>query len=242
MNRPFLQPPLNFSELITHTIPVDQLIRNLFKHYTIQIGDNRYVFGEVEYYMYNENKHADPFVHRHPEQQRFGQLYFHRSTIASLNFTLKGVDITFGPKHDPDTVSGYECYGGLLIRALYNINTNEYIDGPSKVVDEMLRKQECVTVMELYDKDKVKNIQIIHNKSGTMNELYEHLRTTQSKFDGMLCTGPRIGLKKPKPSRMTFLETEYDVYLKTNYRFCAFKQMTKKEKRKLTNYMSLTSD
>lgn len=111
---------------------------------TLVIGAARFDIVEVEAYLWCEG-HTDPYVHRDPQQMNTcGEWYFHREKAAKIGFTLKGVDLTFG---EP----GKEA-GGLLIRAILDQATNEFIEGPSRVVDRILRGASVTSVVELKQK------------------------------------------------------------------------------------------
>jgi hypothetical protein len=78
---------------------------------------------EIEFYYWSTD-HADPFAHRHSVQTHLARWYFHRTGDAYRGGTYKGVDLTLA------TPQGV-------------------IDGPSLVVDYLLRTCGVRTVAEL---------------------------------------------------------------------------------------------
>ena len=95
-----------------------RMAAEIMNDWILQIEDTRYRITEIEFYLKNDT-HNDVYAHGHEIQKEVGKWYFHGS----------GVDITFG--------SG-SFYGGILIRAIYNLDTRKYIYGPIKVVTELL--------------------------------------------------------------------------------------------------------
>ncbi|CAG8622430.1 23102_t:CDS:1 [Cetraspora pellucida] len=88
---------------------------------------------EIEFYLRDEvNDHCDPFSHGHEHQLTCGEWYFHHvGRFGYRGGSRKGIDITFGSKNR-------NIYGGILIRAIRDDETNQVIEGPSLVVDKIL--------------------------------------------------------------------------------------------------------
>jgi hypothetical protein len=104
-------------------------------------ADHTYRLAEIEFYVYDEQLHRDTTVHRSAQQTNTcGEWYFHREKSAKIGFTLKGLDITIGRL-------GGGISGGILIRSI--MESGKIIEGPSKVVDEILRTNEVESVTEL---------------------------------------------------------------------------------------------
>lgn len=181
---------------------------------TLVIGAGRFDVIEIEAYLWCEG-HADPYVHRDPQQANTcGEWYFHREKAAKIGFTLKGLDLTFG---EP----GKEA-GGLLIRAVLDQTTNEFIEGPSKVVDRILRAASVTSVTELKQKttgpqafrsDAFDTTGILHIEPKNAAERDQALR---------IKAGPRVGLG------------EKDMhYRQAPYRFHARPEWAKKDKARI---------
>ena len=97
---------------------------DLLNKWVIKFGTYRYRICEIEFYLKSET-HNDAYTHGHPLQKEKGRWYFHPS----------GVDITFGSDGS---------YGGILIRALYNIDNGDYIYGPLNCVTELFSNIENI--------------------------------------------------------------------------------------------------
>jgi hypothetical protein len=107
------------------------------------------------------------------------QWYFHRAgkhpNSKYKGGTYKGLDLTFGNPNQ---------YGGILIRAIQSITDQRVIDGPSKVVDEILRLTGVNRIEEL-----VKNISLDVTVEDSL-----YLKTASSLSHLSICKGPRVGL------------------------------------------------
>lgn len=97
------------------------------------VGDARWRVTEVEGYV-SAPGHPDPFTHADDAQNSLGRWYFHRT-----GGSFKGVDLTFG---------GDGVRAGLLLRAAVT-DRGERVDGPSLLVDAMLRATGHGTVASL---------------------------------------------------------------------------------------------
>ncbi len=87
----------------------------------LNVGKNRYRITECEFYYLDRDEHEDPYVHGEPQQMTTGQLYYNRAG---------GLDITFGQEAHP-------TFGGILIRGIRNLETNEYINKITEIVSEV---------------------------------------------------------------------------------------------------------
>jgi len=93
---------------------------------------------EIEFY-YRGPGHEDPFTHGDPIQYNRGRWYFHKTAGNYRGGSYKGIDVTFG--EGPGR-------GGILFRGLENPD-GTIIDGPSLLVDYLLRLCNKATVAEL---------------------------------------------------------------------------------------------
>lgn len=96
----------------------ERIASEIMNDWILQIENSLFRITEIEFY-FKSDKHNDDYTHGHELQKKIGRWYFHGS----------GIDITFGNDN---------YYGGILIRAIYNLGTNKYIYGPIKVVTELL--------------------------------------------------------------------------------------------------------
>jgi hypothetical protein len=103
------------------------------------VANKAYQFLDIEFYFYNEKIHPDPYSHSfqyassvRKKQSVTGSWYFHRFTgIDKYTHTRRGLDLTYGDGKK-------ERYGGILIRAIKNLQDHRIISGPSKVVSEII--------------------------------------------------------------------------------------------------------
>eukprot|EP01126_Amoeba_proteus_P035839 TRINITY_DN3624_c0_g2_i2.p1 TRINITY_DN3624_c0_g2~~TRINITY_DN3624_c0_g2_i2.p1 ORF type:complete len:280 (+),score=36.02 TRINITY_DN3624_c0_g2_i2:100-939(+) len=99
----------------------------LMNSYVLQINGKPHRLAELEFYLKDEN-HPDIFTHCGELQLSCGQWYFHRVGKGYKGGSYKGLDITFSTRG----------YGGILIRAIMDLSSMEYVEGPSNVVDHIL--------------------------------------------------------------------------------------------------------
>lgn len=89
----------------------------LMNQMVLCVKDQRFRIAEIEFYVDSE-KHDDKYTHGHELQKNLGLWYFHGS----------GLDITCGNK---------DMFGGILIRAMENTVSNEYVYGPLNCVRQI---------------------------------------------------------------------------------------------------------
>ncbi|KAI8143791.1 hypothetical protein BJV82DRAFT_84790 [Fennellomyces sp. T-0311] len=107
--------------------------RSMMEDHDLVMGTKRYTLLEVEAYLTApKHGHADPYCHGHPRQKRAGYWFFHRAGMSDSfrGGSRKGVDITIGSN---------ESAGGMLIRAVLDQGDGRVIEGPSLLVDEILK-------------------------------------------------------------------------------------------------------
>jgi len=96
---------------------------------------------EVEFY-FMAPKHQDVFSHQHKDQKQCAKWYFHKAGEGD-NYkggTYKGLDIAFGnPK----------AFGGILIRTIQDLTTENFIEGPCMCVDHILKMNGSATILDL---------------------------------------------------------------------------------------------
>lgn len=98
------------------------LAYNLMNNLGIIVGRNAYRVIECEIY-YMDSAHPDPYVYCGNAQLTSGHLYLNKTG---------GLDITFGNPNAP-------AWGGILIRGMRNLDTNEYINKPAKITAEIFK-------------------------------------------------------------------------------------------------------
>lgn len=159
---------------------------------------------EIEFY-YHGKDHEDEYVHKNPDQAKYGVFYFHKyKTGTYKSGTYKGMDMTYG---DEDT------FFGVLIRSIYDIENDEMIEGPCRSVNK---------VLELYGLDKVSDFV---RDDGPLHTHYNQRKFYLIKGDlpqEIIYKGPRVGLSD-----------KYPEYKSKNYRFLIMKNKIKKQKKDL---------
>lgn len=176
----------------------------ILNNYVLTVKDTDFRLYEIEFYKYSKD-HADTYTHCHIDQKTYGKFYFHKLKSGTYKSgTFKGMDLTFGNN---------DCYYGILIRAMYNTKTKEYIEGPCKCVDALLSIFDFKNVSELM-KDKTDLI------SFDDTDIKFHHVPNLEKYD--VYHGPRIGLTNKYPD-----------YHTRNYRFVIFQDRIKKLKKSL---------
>lgn len=98
------------------------LVYNLMNNLCLVVGKNAYRITECEIY-YMDSTHPDPYVHCGNEQLTSGHLYLNNNG---------GLDITFGNANNP-------TWGGIFIRGIRNMETNEYINKPTEITAEVFK-------------------------------------------------------------------------------------------------------
>lgn len=100
------------------TADFERIADDLMNHWILRAGDGQYRLAEIEFY-FQSKEHSDVYLHGHPLQAEQERWYFHGS----------GLDLTIGTGN---------TQGGILIRALYDIQKEHYIYGPLNSVGELL--------------------------------------------------------------------------------------------------------
>jgi len=150
-----------------------------------------YQFYEIEFYL-NSSRHPDPFVHKDKQQLSNSEWYFHKAKANGENYkggTFKGLDFTFGAEGK---------YGGILIRAIYNLSENEVIEGPCNTVNHILKMTSAETIIDLVD--KMNNLKIFENN-------YLKIIPHKNKLSQEVYASRRVGLKEEKDPN--FARAEY---------------------------------
>lgn len=116
----------------------DTLAAHLLNATDFVVAGEVYRLSEVEAY-YHGPAHPDPFTHRDPVQREYGRWYFHRTGGEYRGGSFKGLDLTFG--------DGAATFG-VLVRSVVGPG-DVLIDGPSLLVDHLLRRTDTTSVAEL---------------------------------------------------------------------------------------------
>lgn len=119
------------ADFASHDAWFEAIATHLMNRCALRVGISCFRITECEVY-YHAPGHEDPYVHgaiyKDSGQQTIGHLYLNKAG---------GLDLTFG--HAP-------AYGGVLIRGIRNLETNEYTNQITGVVKELFRALGDITV------------------------------------------------------------------------------------------------
>lgn len=148
------------------------------------IKEYRFRIIEIEFYWHKEPEHPDPYVHCHSLQFKKNVFYFHPKAHP-----YAGLDIAVGN-------------GGILLRGIEDLSTGEITDGPSLLVNRILRELPTAKT-DFQGKNIFKNEDLFLDFTGDFRKEIFH--------------SPRIGLSEKEP-----------FYAKKLYRFLTEPRKTKK--------------
>ena len=152
-----------------------------------------FMICEVEMYL-KSSEHPDEYTHCADEQRTHGYIYFHKYKNGTYKSgTYKGMDITFGNGVD---------YFGVLVRAVVRLPDMVVIDGPCKVVNEILR---------IFDCDDVKQFVVGRHYPFNVYDINSPIQIVDVgtySLPPCIYSGPRIGLSD-----------KYLIYRDKKYRF-----------------------
>jgi len=181
---------------------IQQIAESLLNKYVMVVGDKEYRLAEIEFYIKND-KHNDKYTHCDANQKKYSKWYFHRYHGGGYKSgTYKGVDLTLGNN---------VTYFGILIRSIYDTDTDTMIEGPCRTVNKILELNGCTDVKE-YMTDKSDPLSARSKKNF-------HLKRKTYLDIEPVHTGPRIGLSD-----------KYPEWKDVNYRFLIKKEYIKKGK------------
>jgi hypothetical protein len=153
----------------------------LLNRSTLVVGGEPHRLTEVELY-YHGPDHADDFAHKNPLQREIGLWYFHRFGEEYRSGTYKGLDVTFGRDG---------AYGGILIRGAARSSAPfDFIDGPSLLVDHVLRLTDSATIRDLVGKF---DLRVDAPEAGGSSPLFMSVDDGPGR-GAKLFASPRVGL------------------------------------------------
>ena len=126
----------------------DRIAKVLLNHTELITRENTYRIREIEFYYYSDI-HTDFYCHKNERQLTNQKFYFHRFKDYEKYERLKqkGIDITVG--------NGESIFGGILIRAIENVKTNEIITGIGNLTNQIISDiNGTFSILELYKSDK----------------------------------------------------------------------------------------
>jgi hypothetical protein len=202
-----------------HSI-MDKMADYLLNNCILVINNNNYRLAELEFYL-KDADHDDIFIHGDENQHIPYRWYFHKQFGGNYKSgTYKGLDITFGYNDDEVQINN-DVYGGILIRSIVNMTTNEIIEGPCKVVNKILELNNVNSIDEFVisnleyenqDRDDILKIDC--------NNLHLEINNDLDNLEVISC--PRVGLTL---KRINELRQEY---IMKNYRYIIYPKLIKK--------------
>lgn len=174
----------------------DRIAKVLLNQTELITKGNSYRIREIEFYYHSAN-HTDYYCHRNGRQLKNNRLYFHRFKDPEKYVRLKqkGIDITIG--------NGETIYGGVLIRAIENIKTNEIFTGIGKLTNQIINDiGGTFAIQDVYTSDKsiFDSLAHIYLKSVSNNKLIIFKKHRQG-----------LNLKK-EDSGSFFLDSKYNYF------------------------------
>lgn len=133
---------LNISNNVDHATQFQAIAKRLLNEYLICTLKAKYRLAEIEFYYINDPTspeeenipHTDYFTHAVFNQGKTGYWYLHTRGERLRQGTRKGIDLTIGNKEKG-------AFGGILFRAMQNIDdTNDYVYGPSLLIDRFIKE------------------------------------------------------------------------------------------------------
>ncbi len=164
-----------------------RIANELMNYWILQINNAKYRIAEIEFY-YQSKSHDDKYTHGHILQLEPGNWYFHGS----------GLDLTIGAEN---------ISGGILIRAIWNLESKIYTYGPLNSVTELFS-----------------NLSNVYNRDFTFGLTEDTGKTIEIETP---ISAPRIGLNPKTAPHM------YDKC----YRFLVMPKQKHAEKTKIAEAM-----
>lgn len=185
----------------------ENILNNTVLVVTSENAAQTFRIAEIEFYL-KDGTHNDPFIHGDEHQTTPGKWYFHRQNGGKYKSgSYKGLDITFGYSNP-----GSKCYGGILIRSICGINSENIIEGPCLVVNNILKCAGCETIYDLVDNTDTIGVDHDTLKLVVCNDLPKR----------SICRGPRVGLTLKQYSK------EKEGFIMNNYRYTTYIRQLRK--------------
>ena len=113
----------------------------------LRVKSKTFRICEIEFY-YCGRGHEDNYTHCSDEQKMNCKFYFHKyDTGTYKSGTYKGLDITLSPDG--------KTYFGILIRSIFDMEKNVFMEGPCRSVNLMLEQFGCKEVAPFVENKKL---------------------------------------------------------------------------------------
>ncbi|KAG5642966.1 hypothetical protein DXG03_001814 [Asterophora parasitica] len=251
-----LQHALDFTALDSHSSISERfdLVGSTILHdfeLVVRVDEVETAFEilELEFYLWKDGCHEDPFTHGNEEQRVSGRWSFHRSPRRSADShrsatsatgyrggSRKGLDLTIGgpapPTSSPyfsqgattnssDQPSAIGIRGGALLRSLQRVSdSKQVISGPSLIVDEILRLSSAPSISSLVEQTWSNNISAFAcSRNGTSLFLRPKATASSVSTPPTVYRSPRIGLDLSHPGTTASPTHPRVVFLARRYRY-----------------------
>lgn len=112
-----------------------EIANNLMNYFVIRANRKDYRLAEIEFYLYEKDKHKDDFIHAKIIKDKPNDSAKHQIKMGCWYFHYSGIDLTFG--------NGKNRFGGILIRSLVALDVkSKPIIGPLKLKNHLLNQYE----------------------------------------------------------------------------------------------------
>lgn len=182
-----------------------EVAKILLQQSKLKVSGRQYQFIDIEFYFYHESIHPDPYSHSFQyaksvrnKQSVIGSWYFHRFTrVERYTHTRRGLDLTYGNGEKGK-------YGGILIRGIKDMEDGRLIQGPSRVVGEIMSVIENLVQLERVAFDMSAGLAFNSNEA-------IHISLMESPLPLLIRSSERFGLSDKAPK-----------YREKKYRFRSF--------------------
>jgi len=200
--------PSKLNTMDTFKAKFDEIAHYLLNRCVLKINGTTKRVCEVEFYFCG-GTHQDTFTHQDEVQQLNARWYFHKTGKKYRTGNYKGLDVTFGMDN--------KGYGGILFRAISDVDGSNYLSGPCLLVNDVLSLCEVKDIDELVGKE---NFSLHADHAGSLLYLEESNELKEAK----LYESPRFGLNLKGKNE------KGHTFIMRNYRYVIFPEKNKKGK------------
>ena len=121
----------------------------LINNFIIVANSKTYRLGEIEFYLFEDGKHNDTFIHAIIKEGKPSNFAANRQChLGEWYFHYSGIDIAIG--------DGKNRYGGILIRSLISdkVTNKKDLIGPLKIKNHLLNDYKGIDASEQFIKLK----------------------------------------------------------------------------------------
>ncbi len=175
----------------------DIIAKALLNEFQLITPEHKYWIREIEFYYYSE-KHTDYYSHKNNRQLTNSNFYFHRFKNPDKYERLmqKGIDITCGDNKN-------KRYGGILIRCIENVLTNDTHTGIGKITNLIME--------ELGGAQKIPEIYLVENAAFNPSSILRLGKAQNNNFKIFKKHRQGLNLKREDSDRF-FIDASYNYF------------------------------